>query len=119
MQTKTARTTLIAAGLAVALGAAGAAPALAAPAPTTHNESMGQAASDTWITTKVKSEFATTSGVSATDISVDTKHGVVILSGTARSNAEKNLAERLARGVKGVKSVDDSGLKVKASGDDD
>ena len=35
------------------------------------NQTVPDKAADAWITTKVKSEFATTKGVDATDISVD------------------------------------------------
>jgi len=76
-----------------------------------------RATSDTWITTKVKSEFATTKGVDATDISVTTRHGRVMLSGTVSSDAEITAAKELAMKVKGVKSVDTSGLKITASDD--
>lgn len=37
---------------------------------------------DVWVTAKVKSEFGTTKGVSATDISVSINDGVGVLSGT-------------------------------------
>jgi hyperosmotically inducible protein len=70
---------------------------------------------DTWITTKVKSKFEAAKGVKAHDISVSTTDGVVTLTGTATSKAEKNRAVRLAKGVKGVKSVDASGLTVGSS----
>ncbi|WP_426688932.1 BON domain-containing protein [Rhodanobacter ginsengiterrae] len=76
------------------------------------NQTVPDKAADAWITTKVKSEFGTTKGVSATDISVTTSDGVVTLSGTVTSAAEKAAAERIAKGVKGVKSVDASGLTV-------
>lgn len=111
MTTKTIRNGLSLIVLATALGTAGV--VCAAPmAPTTHQESMKRAASDSWITTKVKTEFATHRGVDFSDISVTTKHGVVVLTGRVDSQAEKGLAERLAADVKGVKSVEDSGLKV-------
>lgn len=102
----------------ITLAAAGtAAPAVfAAPAPTTHHESMQHAVSDSWITTKVKTEFATHRGVSFTHISVTTKHGVVVLTGHVGSEAEKALAQRIASHVKGVRSVEDSGLKVQRRG---
>jgi hyperosmotically inducible periplasmic protein len=67
---------------------------------------------DTWITTKVKSELATTKGIKSNDISVSTTDGVVSLTGTASSSAEKTKAEGVAKKVKGVKSVDASGLTV-------
>lgn len=69
-------------------------------------------ADDAWITTKVKSEFATTSEIPATKISVNTTDGMVRLSGTVANAMEKDHAVELARHVKGVKSVDASGLMV-------
>ncbi len=79
------------------------------------NQTVPDKAADAWITTKVKSEFGTTKGVPATDISVSTHDGVVTLSGTVASQSEKARAERVAQLVKGVKSVDSSGLTVGAT----
>ena len=76
------------------------------------SQSLTGEAKDTWITTKVKSTYATTEGVDATDISVTTKAGVVMLSGTAASPAEKTKAIKTARSIKGVKRVDSSELRV-------
>ena len=76
------------------------------------NQTVPDKAADAWITTKVKSEFGTTKDVSATDISVSTNDGVVTLRGMVATQAEKARAERLAQSVKGVKSVDSSGLTV-------
>jgi hyperosmotically inducible protein len=76
------------------------------------NQTVPDKAADAWITTKVKSEFGTTKDVSATDISVSTNDGVVTLRGMVTTQAEKARAERLAQSVKGVKSVDSSGLTV-------
>jgi Predicted periplasmic or secreted lipoprotein len=77
-----------------------------------ENRTVPDKAADAWITTKVKSEFGTTKGIKATDISVSTNDGVVTLTGKVASKSEKNHAERVARHVKGVKSVDGSGLTV-------
>ena len=77
-----------------------------------ENRTVPDKAADAWITTKVKSEFGTTKGIPATDISVSTHDGVVTLSGTVASEAQKDHAERVAQLVKGVKSVDSSGLTV-------
>ena len=41
----------------------------------------------------------------AAAISVETLNGVVMLSGFAKNGTEKATAERIARGVSGVKSV--------------
>jgi hyperosmotically inducible protein len=76
------------------------------------NQTVPDKAADAWITTKVKSEFGTAKGVSASDISVETNDGVVTLSGNVASTREKMKAEHIARKVKGVKSVDASGLMV-------
>jgi len=66
-----------------------------------------EAVSDAAITTKIKSKMATTKGVSATHIKVDTDNGVVHLSGVARDQSEKDQAAQIARDTKGVMSVDD------------
>lgn len=76
------------------------------------NQTVPDKAADAWITTKVKSEFSTTKGITATDISVSTSDGVVMLSGSASSKHEKMKAVRVAKAVKGVKSVDASKLMV-------
>ncbi|HEY8586554.1 MAG TPA: BON domain-containing protein [Rhodanobacter sp.] len=81
----------------------------------TDNQTVPDKAADAWITTKVKSDFGTTAGIPATDISVTTHDGVVTLSGTVATSAEKANAERAARGIKGVKSVDSSRLVVRAA----
>ena len=48
-----------------------------------------QPVTDTWITTKVKTELATTEGVKSTDISVTTKDGIVALVGVL-ANSEQS-----------------------------
>ena len=70
-----------------------------------------QPVTDTWITTKVKSELATTQGVKSTDISVKTIDGVVTLVGVLSSPMAVNKAVAAAESVKGVKRVDHDGLK--------
>ncbi|HET9819863.1 MAG TPA: BON domain-containing protein [Rhodanobacteraceae bacterium] len=72
-----------------------------------------QPVSDTWITTKVKTELATTQGVESTDISVKTVNGVVTLTGVLASDVAVDKAVAAAKSVKGVKQVDASGLKSK------
>ena len=76
------------------------------------NQTVPDKAADAWITTKVKTEFGTTKGIHATDISVDTQDGVVTLSGTVASAKEKTRAIHVANKVKGVKSVHAAGLTV-------
>lgn len=72
-----------------------------------------QPVTDTWITTKVKAELATTDGVKSTEISVKTVDGKVILIGVLPTQVAVDKAIAATRGVKGVKDVDDSALKVK------
>ena len=71
-------------------------------------ETVGEYIDDTTITTKVKAAFAENKSVDMTSISVETLDGTVMLSGFAKSSAEKSQAEALARDVKGVKSVKNS-----------
>ena len=56
-----------------------------------------EAISDAWITSKVKSSYLLSSNLSGLDISVDTKNGVVALSGTVMSSEEKDLAIQTAQ----------------------
>jgi hyperosmotically inducible protein len=79
------------------------------------NQTVPDKAADAWITTKVKSEFGTSKAVKATDVSVETVDGAVTLSGTVGTAQEKLDDVRVAKSVKGVKSVDASGLTVNAS----
>ena len=67
--------------------------------------------SDSWITTKVKSELATTKGAESTDISVKTVNGVVTLTGVLANDIAVKKAVAAARSVDGVKQVDSAGLK--------
>jgi hyperosmotically inducible periplasmic protein len=67
---------------------------------------------DTWISTKVKSTLLLSRNVPGTAIEVDTNNGVVALSGTVDSTAERQLAIELARDIRGVRQVDASGLTV-------
>ena len=70
-----------------------------------HQETVGAYVDDSAVTTKVKAKFAEDPTVSAMAIKVDTMKGVVQLSGFAKSNEERMMAERLARGTNGVQSV--------------
>ena len=80
--------------------------AMALPA-LSHAEGFKEAVKDSIITTKIKAEMAKDKTVSAMRIKVETDaNGVVQLSGNARSQAEADKAVTLAKGVKGVTSVD-------------
>ena len=101
-------------GIAFALGASGAAFAAQMPADgNAADQKSEQPVSDTWITTKVKADLATTDGVSSTDISVETTNGIVTLIGVLESKTAVDKAIAVAKGIKGVKSVDSSALKAK------
>lgn len=70
-----------------------------------------EAASDAGITAAVKAKFLADTGISGLRIDVDTSKGVVTLTGTVPSAAEKQRAVAVAKGTDGVKSVVDH-LKV-------
>ena len=59
------------------------------------------------LTAKIKSKMTLDDSVKSLNIDVDTNAGVVTLSGTVRSQAEKTRALQLARETSGVKSVED------------
>ncbi len=72
-----------------------------------------EATSDTWITTKVKSDLLTEKGIPGSDIKVETNKGVVSLSSTvAITDAQKEIAVAIAKKIKGVKAVSADGLKA-------
>lgn len=68
-------------------------------------QSAGNYIDDAGITTLVKSRMLEDKNVSGTSILVETLNGTVMLSGFAKSALERNTAEQIARGVKGVTSV--------------
>jgi hyperosmotically inducible periplasmic protein len=67
--------------------------------------SIGQVLSDSAITAAIKSKLLADSQTSGLKISVETIKGIVNLTGTADSQAEKQAAERIARNSKGVHDV--------------
>jgi hyperosmotically inducible periplasmic protein len=69
------------------------------------NRVAAQGAGDAAITANVKAQLASHGETKVSDISVSTAQGVVSLSGTARSLAAKDEAQRVAAKVAGVKSV--------------
>ena len=93
------RTTLIAAMTAVVI--------LAAPgcAVTRGQESVGAYIDDSTITTQIKGRFVESKQVDAVAISIETMKGTVMLSGFAKSNNERTMAETIARSVRGVVAV--------------
>jgi hyperosmotically inducible periplasmic protein len=67
---------------------------------------LGQQANDLTITASVKARLAKEPDLNATGINVDTSNGVVTLSGSAPSETAREKAGTIAKGVKGVGSVD-------------
>lgn len=61
---------------------------------------------DAALTGRVKSALAGNRSTRAFGTDVDSKNGRVTLTGTVGSDAERDLAEKVVRGVKGVESVD-------------
>jgi hyperosmotically inducible protein len=70
-------------------------------------DKTGDVLTDAAITTAVKTKFLADTKVGGLKIDVDTKDGVVTLTGNVKSAAEKAEALRLANTTKGVKSVVD------------
>lgn len=68
-------------------------------------ETVGAYIDDAGITTSIKARFVENKQVDAASIKVETLNGTVMLSGFAKNGAERNTAEAIARGVKGVVSV--------------
>ena len=60
---------------------------------------------DAWITMKTKIALMTADNVSTSDLNVDTVAGAVTLHGKVETAAEKANAETVAKGIDGVKSV--------------
>lgn len=75
-------------------------------------EETQRVASDSWITTKVKSMIYADSLSQGYEVSVKTLHGAVALTGTLENQAAIDQVKAIAEKVKGVKSVDTSGLTV-------
>ncbi len=76
------------------------------------DSTAGSVMDDSSVTAKVKSALIDSSDTKAGDIKVETKAGVVQLSGFVESEAQKTAATKVASGVKGVKSVQNN-LSVK------
>ena len=70
-----------------------------------------QPGTDSWITTKVKSQLASTAGMETLKITVDTVDGKVFLTGVVDNAATADKAAAAAKTIEGVKSVDSTGLK--------
>ena len=68
--------------------------------------------SDSWITTRIKTQLFADDQIKGTDIHVNTTDGVVALSGTVQSPAQRDRTVALVSRIDGVKHVDTAALKV-------
>jgi len=68
----------------------------------------GQGTDDASITAAVKSKLGADSTIAGAKINVDTKDGVVTLTGPVKSQTEKDRAMQIARETTGVKNVQDN-----------
>ncbi len=73
--------------------------------PEESDKTFGEAVHDATLTASVKMSLAFERGVKASHITVHTDHGTVTLTGEVDSEAERQLAARLARDTEGVKDV--------------
>jgi len=81
---------------------------LTAPLLTACGKTVGETIDDTTITTRVKTAMLNDPAVGGLRIDVDTFKGAVTLSGSVKSQAEKEQAIALARRVTGVTEVKDN-----------
>jgi osmotically-inducible protein OsmY len=79
--------------------------AFVACASTPKQEGTGEYIDDSVITAKIKTELASDDFLKSFEISVESRKGIVQLSGFVNSQKAVDKARHIARGVKGVKSV--------------
>lgn len=70
-------------------------------------QKSGNVITDSWITMKIHAQFIPEKVLDDSDINVDTKGGVVTLSGTVLTEAGRARAVAIAKATDGVKSVED------------
>jgi osmotically-inducible protein OsmY len=93
------RTTLTAAAIALTLVT------VTGCAVTRGQQTAGAYVDDTAITASVKTRMLEDERVAGTSVTVETLNGTVMLSGFAKSQAERSAAESIARKVDGVRAV--------------
>lgn len=72
---------------------------------TRGQQTVGAYVDDAAITTAIKSQLVESKVVDAAAISVETLNGTVMLSGFAKSTAERDAADKIARNASGVKML--------------
>jgi osmotically-inducible protein OsmY len=69
-------------------------------------ETVGAKIDDASLVARIKADLLRSPQVDGLDVNVDAKNGVITLSGTAATEAEKVRAEQIAKTANGVKGVD-------------
>jgi osmotically-inducible protein OsmY len=80
----------------------------AGPMPADGECVEGQAASDKWLETQLETAYLFNPHLNNLTIDPEVKNGEVMLTGTVRSDIDRDLAEEIARSLDGVKSVGNS-----------
>ena len=82
---------------------------VASPSPSSaqSRRDTGTVVNDAWITTQVYARFFMDPDIKGRNIKVDTKSGIVTLTGTVQSTSERNQAVAKAKTTDGVKQVID------------
>ena len=82
-------------------------------APAESSTALGETIDDAQIVAKIKTEFAADKDISAMAVDIDSKDGMVTLSGTVPNSDAKVRADQIAKAMRDVKSVNNQ-LEVKA-----
>jgi osmotically-inducible protein OsmY len=91
---------------------------LAATGPAFAQETVGEKIDDATLLARIKTNLLRSPEVEGLDVNVDGKNGVVSLSGTAATTADRSSAERIAKTADGVAKVDNRiGLKPDSAAD--
>lgn len=80
-----------------------------------EERSIGTIIDDSWISTKVKTKMISDEFVKSRYIDVDVLNGVVFLVGVVESESQKRMAGDIARGVEGVRHVENQLMVGKTS----
>lgn len=73
---------------------------------TTANPPPNEQTSDAWLETKIVTTYALSEHLNPFSIDVDVTNGAATLTGTVENGIERDLAGEIAKGVDGVKTVD-------------
>jgi osmotically-inducible protein OsmY len=69
------------------------------------NESFEGASRDAWITGKIEAVYTLNRHLNPFAINTDVENGVVLLTGSVKSDIDRDLAEEIAKGIEGVTEV--------------